>query len=353
MRHLQGCFTWRRACEIWESFWAFLFSGGSVMGLGYWFYARSFSLMYGFTIPLEIRLYEKTNAEKSEWKEIIWFRGLFLHLHIQMFNFPGQGGCGFMAFSSYCDPVMKKANLFFRQSHIYISLRDCEGIVIFRNHVNPSKTHTQLSNDPHQPCTLSHILSRIDLSCKTICEAVCAMCKHRHALKRTCKHTHTQLQGFLRDTLESARKVCETFSGKTRLKPSNYNFLRPPRHFRLPSTFPPSVSPRVDALECLLFSRCFLPQAKLNIVNTFPVVPLAKKPIITADPHPNTHADTKNVNACSHAYVRTLTHIQDDFFSFNERGKVKDKHTLHLYLLWLPAHLLFAKDKELCSQQIQ
>lgn len=161
MRHLQGCFTWWRACDIWESFWAFLLSGGSVMGLGYWFYARSFSLMYGFTIPLEIRLYEKTNAEKSEWKEIIWIRGLFLHFHIQTSNFPGQGGCGFMAFSSYCDPVMKKANLFFRQSHIYIALRDCEGTVIFRiMWILPKHTHScqMIPISPARSPTFFHAL---------------------------------------------------------------------------------------------------------------------------------------------------------------------------------------------------
>lgn len=134
--------------------------------------------------------------------------------------------------------------------------------------MNPSKTHTQLSNDPHQPCTLSHILSRIDLSSKTICEAVCAICKHRHALKHTYKHTHS-----CRVSLETHSNVPEKFAKASQAKPDlNLQIIT----FFVASSFPsplhvPSIclSPcrriRVSPLQSL-----FSPSGKTEYCHHFP-----------------------------------------------------------------------------------
>lgn len=180
---------------------------------------------------------------------------------------------------------------------------------------------------------------------------MCAICKHRHALKHTYKHTHS-----CRVSLETHSNVPEKFAKASQAKPDlNLQIIT----FFVASSFPsplhvPSIclSPRrrirVSPLQSL-----FSPSGKTEYCHHFPGGASCQEANYHCWVHHNTHTDAKNVNACSHAYVRTLTHIQDDFFSFNERGKVKDTHTLPLYLLWLPAHLLSAKDKELCTQQIQ
>lgn len=354
-RHLQGCFTWWRACEIWESFWAFLFSGGSVTGLGYWFYARSFSLMYGFTIPLEIKLYEKTNTEKSEWKEIIWFRGLFLHLHIQTSNFPGQE----VVVLWLSPPIVTlswKRLISFLGNHIFTFpwgtvkaswySESCES---FQN------THTAVKWSPSALHTLPHsfthwfVLQNHMWGC--VCHTQTQACTEAHT------QTRTQLQGFLRDALECARKVCTNFSGKTRLKPF---------WFKLSSSASSSPSPLHVPSVCLSPTRrvivsplqpSFSPSGKTEYCHHFPGGASCQKAIITAEPHHNTHKHThRREKMLMHAVMHICAplHIYKLISSvFNERWKLKDTHTLPLSLLWLPPHLPSAQDKELFSQQIQ
>lgn len=155
------------------------------------------------------------------------------HTNIYRINFPELEVMVLWVYPrivTFPNRVVEKTNVF-RSNQIFTFFpKDCEDIMVVRIIwiLSTSKMHTAVIFPNHGPpslCFLSHILSCIDFSYKTIQYVSCVHhSKYRYAHKNTNRHT-LRAEWCPWRLFDCTRKVSTNFSDKILPEPSIFNFL--------------------------------------------------------------------------------------------------------------------------------